>query len=413
MIYGMGDLARNMIGISARKNHVSLDIDVPCSHNPAEEISGSKELRKDEFWALRDVSLDLKRGEAIGIIGQNGSGKSTLLRILNGIYPPDHGYVAIRGRMGALIAVGAGFHPHMTGRENIYLNGVILGMSRKEIDARFDAIVDFADIDNFLDAPVATYSSGMNIRLGFAIAVHAQTEILLADEVLAVGDLQFMLKCYRKMGDYRSSGGAIILVSHSMQLVRNTCSNVLWIDKGNVIAYGEAQHVCDKFEAFMMEKDDSKRAKKDPESSIIHHDPNVRITKVSFIGPDGVDSHDHAWGQPLVIRVQYDCKRVVHDPVFTISLFNPENIQVVSNFSIFDAFRVALIEGSGYVDFRMEKMTLRPTEYRCGITFAEKGDINNIIEWHDKSYSFVIVSTGRVSYGIFDPLPQWSVVKLS
>jgi hypothetical protein len=315
--------------------------------------------------------------------------------------------VAVRGRIGALIAVGAGFHPHMTGRENIRLNGTILGMSRREIDAQFDRIVDFADIGDFLDTPVATYSSGMTVRLGFAIAVHAQPEILLADEVLAVGDLKFALKCYRKIGEYRRNGGSLILVSHSMQLVRNTCQQAVWIDRGRAVAQDEAQDVCDRYELFMMQRDDRQRGEGAGGDTVINNDPSTRIHKVSFLDGAGAERSEHRWGDPLVVRLHFDCRRPVRRPLFTVSFFNPENIQVVSNYSSFDGFVPDDIAGLGFVDFTIDRLTLRPAEYRCMITFAEDGDVNNVLEWHDKSYSFVVLSAGSVSYGIYDPLPRW------
>lgn len=368
------------------------------------------QLRPHEFWALADINMELKRGEALGIIGQNGSGKTTLLRILNGIFPPDRGTVAIRGRIGALLAVGAGFHPHMTGRENIRLNGTIMGMSRREIAKQFDAIVDFADIGNFLEAPVATYSSGMTVRLGFAIAIHAHPEIMLADEALAVGDLQFALKCYRKISEYRKNGGALMLVSHSMQLVRNTCQQALWIDKGVPVASGPTQGVCDSYEQFMIKKDGRRVGEAATGSGIINNDPLTRIYKVSFLDAAGQDLREHRWGQPLTVRIHFDCQRRVRKPLFTVSLFNPENIQVISNYSSFDGQHWDQIEGRGYVDCLFASLPLRPSEYACMITFAEDGDVNNILEWHDKTYSFIVTSGGRTSYGIFNPLPHWQLV---
>ena len=173
LVYGTVDMARSMVGLSANL----------------------ETLRNGEFWALQDIHFELKRGETVGLIGQNGCGKSTLLRMINGIFPPDQGKIAIHGRIGALIAVGAGFHPHMSGRENIFLNGTILGMTKNDIKRRYDEIVDFAEIGDFLEAPVATYSSGMTVRLGFAIAIHCEPDIVLIDEILAVGDAKFQQKC--------------------------------------------------------------------------------------------------------------------------------------------------------------------------------------------------------------------------
>jgi len=179
MFYGVHDIGRNMVGLSAH----------------------SERLRDGEFWAVDDVSFELKKGETLGIIGPNGSGKTTLLKMLNGIFWPDKGKITVRGRVGALIAVGAGFHPLLTGRENININGAILGMSKKEINEKFDDIVEFADIGDFIDYPVKFYSSGMYVRLGFAVAVHCKPDILLVDEVLAVGDLGYTFKCYRKISE--------------------------------------------------------------------------------------------------------------------------------------------------------------------------------------------------------------------
>jgi len=212
MAYGIADLSKNLLGIKPN----------------------STQIRKDEFWAVDDVSFELRRGEAIGLIGVNGSGKSTLLRLITGIFPPDKGEISVKGRVGALISVGAGFHPHMTGRENIYLNATILGMNRKEIDSKFQLIVDFAEIGNFLDAPVSTYSSGMRMRLGFAIAAHMDPDVLLIDEVLAVGDMGFIMKCLNAV-DRMMKNAAVIFVSHNMPFVSRICSQLMALEKGKVV----------------------------------------------------------------------------------------------------------------------------------------------------------------------------------
>ncbi|MEW6068852.1 MAG: ABC transporter ATP-binding protein [Nitrospirota bacterium] len=205
-------------------------------------------LRSDEFWALSDVSFELKKGEVLGIIGLNGSGKSTLLRLLSGIFPPDKGKITVRGRVGSLIAVGAGFHPHMTGRENIFLNGTILGMTKQEITKKFDSIVEFAEIGEFLHAPVSTYSSGMRVRLGFAIAVHCEPDILLIDEVLSVGDLSFRNKSLRYMANLREKARGIIFISHNLEQVRVLCDRVIILDKGKIIYNGTTHEGCVHYE---------------------------------------------------------------------------------------------------------------------------------------------------------------------
>jgi lipopolysaccharide transport system ATP-binding protein len=198
---------------------------------------------REEFWALKDVSFNIKQGDRLGIIGRNGAGKSTLLKVLSRITEPSKGRISIKGRVASLLEVGTGFHPELTGRENIWLNGSILGMSRNEIKRHFDAIVDFSEVENFLDTPVKRYSSGMYVRLAFAVAAHLEPEILVVDEVLAVGDLAFQAKCLGKMQDVSKSGRTVIFVSHNMGAVSSLCQTALWIDNGNVLKSGTADEV--------------------------------------------------------------------------------------------------------------------------------------------------------------------------
>lgn len=196
-------------------------------------------LRPEEFWAVNDVSFELRRGECLGLIGANGAGKSTLLKMLNGLIKPDQGRITMRGRVGALIELGAGFHPVLSGRENIYINAAILGMGKREVDKRLDQIIDFADIGPAIDSPVQTYSSGMRVRLGFAIAAHLEPDILLIDEVLAVGDAMFRSKCYQHIDKLLDQGTAIILVSHSANNIQCLCNIALLLSNGNIVYLGD------------------------------------------------------------------------------------------------------------------------------------------------------------------------------
>lgn len=223
--YGLSDLARELGGASGRP----------------------RELRPDEFWAVRDVSFDLMPGECLGLIGHNGAGKTTLLKMLTGLIKPDRGRIDSRGRVAALIALGAGFNPVLSGRENIYVNGALLGMNRREIDAKLDAIIDFSGIAGFIDAPVQSYSSGMVVRLGFAIASAIEPDILILDEVLAVGDMEFQAKCHSRLHAVRQSGGALILVTHSMEQVAHHCSRALLLHGGEVAACGTPATVIDAY----------------------------------------------------------------------------------------------------------------------------------------------------------------------
>jgi lipopolysaccharide transport system ATP-binding protein len=225
MAYGILDLTKNLLGVRP----------------------DSTSLRGGEFWAVQDVSFELRRGEVLGIIGENGSGKTTLLRLLAGILPPDRGEIVSRGRVGVLVALGAGFHPHMTGRENIYLNATILGMRRKEIDEKYDQIVEFANIGDFIDAPTGTYSSGMRVRLGFAIATQFDPEILIIDEVLAVADEAFRRVSQDRIRTESEAGQSVIIVSHNMAAIRHLCSRALFMRDGRIIASGPADDVVGQY----------------------------------------------------------------------------------------------------------------------------------------------------------------------
>lgn len=205
----------------------------------------------EEFWALKDVSLEVKEGEVLGLIGRNGAGKTTLLKILSRITQPTTGYAEIHGRVGSLLEVGTGFHPELSGRENTFLSGAILGMSKREIASKFDEIVAFAELEKFIDTPVKHYSSGMYVRLAFAVAAHLEPEILLVDEVLAVGDLKFQKKCLGKMGDVARAGRTVVLVTHQMNQIRRLCQRAIWIDDGQIRQNGNTHEVVSAYEAAM------------------------------------------------------------------------------------------------------------------------------------------------------------------
>ncbi len=210
------------------------------------QATGAAEL-DEVIWALKDISLDVNRGEVVGVIGQNGSGKSTLLKVLSRITEPTVGYAEIRGKVGSLLEVGTGFHPELTGRENVYLNGAILGMTRAEIAAKFDEIVDFSGIEKFIDTPVKHYSSGMGLRLAFSVAAYLEPEILLVDEVLAVGDAEFQRKCLGKMGDVAQQGRTILLVSHNMGAITDLCGRVILLESGRITAEGDPTDVVSQY----------------------------------------------------------------------------------------------------------------------------------------------------------------------
>jgi len=256
------------------------------------------DTQSNEFWALRDVSLDVRPGEVIGLIGHNGAGKSTLLKVLSRITEPTHGQVTLRGRVASLLEVGTGFHPELTGRENIFLNGSILGMKHTEIKQRFDEIIDFAEIGRFLDTPVKRYSSGMHVRLAFAVAAHLDPEIMLVDEVLAVGDAAFQQKCLGKMDDVAKRGRTVILVSHNMSAINRICQRAVWIDKGRVKQVGPTEQVVQNYLTTDISQDARTELQIDPQK-------DGQITAVEVLNQKMQPSHCVLSDEAFSIRVTY------------------------------------------------------------------------------------------------------------
>lgn len=296
MLYGLQDIAKTALGVC------------PDTEN----------LKAAEFWAIEDISFELKRGECLGLIGPNGSGKSTLLKILNGVLSPDKGRIEIRGRVGALIEVGAGFHPVLTGRENLYINGSILGFSKKEMDKKFDEIIAFAELEDFIDTPVKHYSSGMYVRLGFAIAAHLEPDIMLIDEVLAVGDVGFKSKCYNAIGKI-SEKTAIVFVSHSMPQIARMCSDICLVNRGKTVYQGKdvpkgMEHYYSLFEQ---------------RTGIVTGSGRATIDSIDFEskGRRGVQQINYL--DDLTVHLQASINPEIKNPVCNISFLSQE-LQIVA-----------------------------------------------------------------------------------
>jgi lipopolysaccharide transport system ATP-binding protein len=255
-------------------------------------------LRKDEFWAVSEVSFALERGDCLGLIGHNGAGKSTLLKMMNGLIHPDKGEIRMHGHIGALIELGAGFNPVLTGRENVYTNGAILGFSRREIDHKLDEIVDFAELERFIDAPVQGYSSGMRVRLGFAVAAQMECDILLLDEVLAVGDIQFQAKCLNRIGEMRKSGTTIILVSHQKINITRYCNKVMLLEQGHQTFFGDTAQGMARYEASLAQQKRIASKHQTGNGSL-----NVRVLSMRLSHPDGRPCTHIQSGDPLLLMV--------------------------------------------------------------------------------------------------------------
>jgi ABC-type polysaccharide/polyol phosphate transport system ATPase subunit len=314
-------------------------------------------LRTDEFWAVQDVSFSLKRGETLGLIGHNGAGKTTILRMLNGLIKPDMGYIEARGRMQALIALGAGFNPILTGRENIYVNASVLGFSKTEIDRRFDEIVDFSGIEEFIDMPVRSYSSGMTVRLGFSVAAHLEPDILLVDEVLAVGDLAFRTKCQVRIQEMKNTGVAIILVSHNLHTISHICTRAITMDRGKIIYSGDTEQAIDVYRASLMEKHQGM------EDSLRAGTGEIRIVDVKILGSQDMEKQEFEIGDPVKVRIFYDALEPVHNPVFNLVLHVLNSHQVTGIRTDYDDLQLGTLKGPGFLDVIIPNLNLLPNIY--------------------------------------------------
>jgi lipopolysaccharide transport system ATP-binding protein len=335
------------------------------------QLHGSGTVADERIWALKDVSFEVHEGEVIGIIGRNGAGKSTLLKILSRITAPTKGRVEIRGRVSSLLEIGTGFHPELTGRENIYLNGAILGMSRSEIRAKFDQIVDFSGVEKFLDTPVKRYSSGMQVRLAFAVAAHLEPEILIVDEVLAVGDAEFQKKCLGKMHDVAGEGRTVLFVSHSMPSVQQLCSSGMVLSRGIVEFQGSIDQTIARYVgSFQRVTQQSLRARRDRSG-----DGKLRIVDVTLHDQDGTEVGAVICGQPLRLRLHYEsvyggAERSLH---VAVGLRNTFGGQVAYFENTQTGAACMPVHPAGYFECFLPKVTLRSATYFSTIKVSLEG----------------------------------------
>jgi lipopolysaccharide transport system ATP-binding protein len=292
--------------------------------------SNNRNQDQSYFWALKDVSFEIEQGEVVGIIGRNGSGKSTLLKILSRITTPTEGTAEIHGRVGSLLEVGTGFHPELTGRENIYLSGSILGMRKREIDDKFDEIVKFSEIEKFLDTPVKRYSSGMYVRLAFAVAAHLDPEILMVDEVLAVGDAAFQKKCLGKMGNIAKEGRTVLFVSHNMAAVKHLCNRCIMIEKGKISAYGETDEVVGQYY-----KDIDNQGVNIGERRTRNGNGDAKCIKISLLDNSMNEIESVSPGQPCYIELVYEVFKELKNVNVSIAIDTADGMRLLTLYSEF------------------------------------------------------------------------------
>jgi lipopolysaccharide transport system ATP-binding protein len=321
-----------------------------------------KRTPKEVLWALRDVSFSVPEGEVLGIIGRNGAGKSTLLKILSKITYPTSGRVRTRGRVAALLEVGAGFHEELTGRENIFLNGSVMGMKKKEVDGKLEAIVEFSGMQRFIDTPIKRYSSGMRSRLGFAVAAHLDPDVLIVDEVLAVGDAAFQKKCINAMHELRGGGRTVLFVSHNMAAVENLCSRGIWISQGEIERDGPVREVIEAYMASFGSSDSASNSLDAVDGR--RGTGEIRFSRVEFRSPDGQLQTVTRAGRPLVVRLHYHANKLIDRPAFGFTITNEMGTVVTHTSTWLHGLDIPLVAmGDGYLDLEIDALNVLPGRY--------------------------------------------------
>jgi ABC-type polysaccharide/polyol phosphate transport system ATPase subunit len=400
------------------------------------------DLRPDEtFDALHGVSFDVAAGKTFGIVGRNGSGKSTMLKLIAGIGRPTEGTVLVRGRVSALIELGAGFHPEISGRENVYINGMMLGLTKRDIAARFDEIVAFAELEDFIDAPVKTYSSGMYMRLGFAVAIHVDPDVLLVDEVLAVGDEAFTHKCLDKFAEFRRRGRTVLLVTHSLDLVTRFCDEALWLDAGVARLQGDPKRIVD---AYLMDVAGAESAAVEALADQVTAPPlpyappataaaleglpaadatdgapgdmsraiegrwgsrEVEIDSVEFVGRGGQAAHVFQSGEAVEIRLHVRARAPITDLVFGVGIFNADGVCCYGTNTAIEGAASGAMTGEGQVSFFIDRLDLLDGSYKVDVAAHRSNGAP--YDYHRLLHSLRILSAVK-EIGVFRPPHRWS-----
>lgn len=347
-----------------------------------------KKLEEVDFWALRNVSLEIKQGEVVGIIGRNGAGKSTLLKLLSRITIPTEGAIRIDGRIASLLEVGTGFHQELTGRENIFLNGAILGMTRAEIIRKFDEIVEFSEIEEFLDTPVKRYSSGMYVRLAFAVAAHLDPEILIVDEVLAVGDAAFQKKCLAKIRSFAHSGRTVIFVSHNMEAVRNLCQRVIWMKDGRLHKDGPLEDVIEDYFNSL-----SSGLSFSFESS----DYGLALQKVILMDNHGNECSQFLPGDDLIVEISYFAQKRIEHPIFALGVLGLNGSCFTSNM-LLDGHCPEFLEGPGKITCIFKSIPLLPQNYTVKLSIRAATGGGMIIPYQEVGCFSVVGDLAEFGY---------------
>jgi ABC-type polysaccharide/polyol phosphate transport system ATPase subunit len=361
----------------------------------------------EEFFALRDISFKIESGETIGIIGENGSGKSTLLKLIANIFTPDEGTIKVNGEVASLIELGAGFQPELTGRENIYLNGAILGISKKKMAKRIASIISFSELEQFIDTPVKYYSSGMYMRLAFAIAMEVEPEILLIDEILAVGDEAFQGKCLARIKDFKRRGKTLVIVSHNLDLIEAFSHRVFLLHQGNLRQKGSPREVIEEYKKLLYGESLSQKVQAEQTSS----SPGlkgVEIKRVRFLDENHIERRKFLTGEPLIIEINYIAQKRILNPVFGLAIYRADGIHICGPNTKFSDFPIDFLEGEGKVEYQIKTLPLLRGKYLVTVGIFDFS-CKHPYDYRDKAWEFEITPGGtQEQYGSFVLPASWT-----
>jgi ABC-type polysaccharide/polyol phosphate transport system ATPase subunit len=411
-------LSEQVVEFKSVSKKFSLSIDRPRT---IQEIfmhlikRGNNNARTENFWALRDVDLSIYRGETVGFIGPNGAGKSTLLKLISRIIVPTSGTVSIKGRVAALLEVGTGFHPDLSGRENIYLNASLLGMSKQEIQKKLDAIVAFSELENFIDMPVKHYSSGMYMRLGFSVAAHVDPDVLLVDEVLAVGDRAFQEKCKKRVESLGKQGVTILFVSHDLEMVRQVCRRAIWMQNGRVRFDGDVNRAAEAYSGQMAvqlgftipEETLSEDTTHVNEGGQRWGSRQVEIMAVKLLDENDCECQTFTTGKTFTVQIDYVAHRQIVEPVFGLAIYRCDGYHVTGPNTRQAGLEIPSIKGPGTIRCRVEQLPLLTGEYALTVAIYDSSQTQAFDHQH-MMYNFA-VGGGRMLYGVMEWPGNWEI----
>lgn len=363
---------------------------------------------KQDLWAVKDLSFDVYPGQSLGIIGRNGSGKSTVLKLMARILRPTSGRVMVKGRVSALLELGAGFHPDLTGRENIALNASVMGLDQKDVEENFDSIVEFSELGEYIDMPVKHYSSGMYMRLGFSVAIHVQPTILIVDEILAVGDQTFQMKCIDRIHEMKRQGVTIILISHNLDMIRRLCSHLIWLEHGQMRASGPTEEVANEYKEYSNQAVGKQMALQGQEGSFRRWgSQEIEISAVRFLDADGDEQSLFKTGDEMVIEVAFIAHQAVPDPEFGLAIFRQDGVHINGPNSHLAGLEMGEVKGPGVVQYHIKALPLLPARYQVTAAVHDSR-LLNAYDYHELAYPFRVVTGGTKEIdGILEIPATW------